>query len=117
MCDPRPVWKIWDEFGIESAKMRGYWEKDCPVKTNNPDVHATVYQKEGVSLIAVASWNEKPFRFLFQFDWKGLGIDSTKAVLIASEIKDFQKQTIFNPSDSIPIEPKKGWLLYLREKN
>jgi hypothetical protein len=61
-----------------------------------------------MSLIAVASWNEKPLRFLFQFDWKGLGIDSTKAVLIASEIKDFQKQTIFNPSDSIPIEPKKG---------
>jgi hypothetical protein len=117
LCDPRPVWKIWDEFGIESATMKGYWEKDCPVKTNNPDVYATVYQKEGMSLIAVASWNEKPLRFLFQFDWKGLGIDSTKAVLIASEIKDFQKQTIFNPSDSIPIEPKKGWLLYLREKN
>jgi hypothetical protein len=117
LCDPRPVWEIWEEFGIESAKMRGYWEKDCLVKTNNPDVYATVYQKEGMSLIAVASWNEKPLRFLFQFDWKGLGIDSTKAVLIASEIKDFQKQTIFNPSDSIPIEPKKGWLLYLREKN
>ena len=116
LCDPRPVWKIWDEFGIGSATMIGYWEKNCPVRTNHPYIHATIYQKEGVSLIAVASWNEKMDRFSFHFDWKSLGIDSAKAVLFAPEIKDFQKQTIFNPGDLIPIEPRKGWLLYIREK-
>ncbi len=117
LCDPRPVWKIWDEFDIESATMKGYWEKDCPVKTNNSNIHATVYQKEGVSLIAVASWNDKPCSFLFRFDWKGLGVDPAKAILFAPEIKDFQKQSTFNPGDSIPIEPQKGWLLYLRTKS
>jgi hypothetical protein len=116
LCDPRPVWKIWDEFGIESSIMSGYWEKDCPVITNNPDVHATVYQKDGVSLIAVASWNEQPCSFIFRFDWKALGIDPAKAVLAAPIIKDFQQQGRFNPGDAIPIEPGKGWLLYLREK-
>ena len=115
-CDPRPVWKIWDEFGIESATMKGYWEKDCPVRTDHPDINATVYEKKGVSLIAVASWNKQPVVFKFQFDWKALGIDPLKAVLFAPEIKDFQKETTFNPGDPIPVEPTKGWLLYLREK-
>ena len=39
--------------------MKGYWEKDCPVTINNPDVHATIYQKEGESLISVGSWADK----------------------------------------------------------
>ena len=116
-CDPRPVWKVWDDFGIESATMKGYWEKDCPATTNNPGIHATIYQKDEQSLISVASWGEKPVRFIFQFDWKALGLDKDNAVLVAPEIRDFQKEITFNPGDSIPIEPMKGWLLYLRKKS
>jgi hypothetical protein len=116
-CDPRPVWEVWDKFGIESSVMKGYWEKDCPVRTDNPDIYATVYQKEGESLISVASWAEKPVRFLFQFDWKTLGLDPDKAVLFAPYVKDFQEENSFSPGDSIPVDPKKGWLIYLREKN
>jgi hypothetical protein len=117
LCDPRPVWKIWDEFGIESSSMKGYWEKDCPIRASHPDINATLYQKKSSSLISVASWNDYPVRFLFNIDWETLGIDSAKAVLVAPEIKDFQNYTIFNPGDSIPIEPQKGWLFYVREKN
>ncbi|PSL45571.1 hypothetical protein CLV51_104277 [Chitinophaga niastensis] len=116
-CDPRDIWKIWDEFGIESARMIGYWEKKCPVKTSHPGIYATIYQKESKTLIAVASWAEQPIKFSFQFDWKALGIDPEKAILIAPEIKNFQHYTIFKPGDSIPVEPKKGWLLYIQRKN
>ena len=116
-CDPRPVWEIWDNFGIESSEMKGYWEKDCPVRTNNPDIKATVYQKEGESLISVASWSAKTTKFKFKFDWKTLGLDPGKAILVAPEIINFQHEKIFNIYDNIPIEPKKGWLLYLRERD
>ena len=83
LCDPRPGWKIWDEFGIEAATMKGYWEKDCPVKTDNPNIHATIYQKEGGSLISVASWSNQSVSFKFSFDWKALGIEPQDAVLVA----------------------------------
>ncbi len=116
-CDPRPVWKIWDEFGIESSAMKGYWEEDCPVRTNHPDIRATIYQKEGESLISVANWADQTEKFSFQFDWKSLGIEPGKAVLVAPEIKDFQKSATFNVGDKIPVESKKGWLLYLRKTN
>ena len=115
-CDPRPVWEIWDEFGIENSAMKGYWEKDCPVTVNNPDVHATLYQKEGESLIAVGSWADKKTMFIMQFDWKTLGIDSEKTILYAPYIKDFQEERTFEPDEPIPVDPKKGYLIYVKEK-
>jgi hypothetical protein len=114
-CDPRPVWEIWDKFGIESAAMKGYWEKDCPVTVTNQDVKATVYQKAGESLIAIGNWADDPVTFSFQFDWKALGLDPSKAIIVAPYIKNFQKEQTFKPDEMIPVESKKGWLFYLRE--
>ena len=34
VCDPRPVWKLWDEFGIADARMTGFWEPEVPVKAD-----------------------------------------------------------------------------------
>ena len=115
-CDPRPVWEIWDKFGIENSAMKGYWEKDCPVSTNNPDVLATVYQKQGELLISVGNWAEKPTEFLFHFDWKALGLDPAKSVLRAPYIKDFQQERVFRIDESISVESKKGWLIIAKEK-
>ncbi len=55
-CDE--MWKFWDTFGIEKAKIIGYWDKNCPVKPTNPRIKATVYQKPGEALIALAEWPE-----------------------------------------------------------
>jgi hypothetical protein len=55
-CDE--MWKFWDTFGIEKAKMVGYWDKHCPVKPTNSQIKATVYQKRGEALIALAEWPE-----------------------------------------------------------
>lgn len=115
-CDPRPVWEIWDKFGIETSVMKGYWEKDCPVRTSRDDIKATVYQKNGESLISVASWAGDRSEFKFSFDWNSLGIDGSKAILKAPFIKDFQEERTFSPGDPIPVDPGKGWLLFLREE-
>ncbi|HBE40155.1 MAG TPA: hypothetical protein DDW27_02960, partial [Bacteroidales bacterium] len=115
ICDPTPVWKIWDEFGIESSEMSGYWEKDCPVRTSNPSVYATVYLKQRKSLISVGNWADKPVTFIFQFDWKRLGIDPVKAVLSAHDIRDFQKKAVFRTGDRIMVGPKEGLLIFLSE--
>ncbi|MBK8882106.1 MAG: hypothetical protein IPN67_06850 [Bacteroidales bacterium] len=116
LCDPRPVWKIWDEFGIESSVMKGYWQNDCPVKTDRPDVKATIYLKNGESLLSVASWAEDPVKFLLKFDWKVLGIDPSKAELYAPSVENFQEERSFRPDETIPVEPGKGWMIIVKEK-
>jgi hypothetical protein len=113
-ADPRPVWKIWDSFGIADAKMIGYWEPDCPVRTDRPDILATAYVRKGRTLISVASWAPADASVHLRIDWKALGLDPKKAKLVAPEIKDFQPVAVFQPSDAIPVHPNRGWILELR---
>jgi len=115
-ADPRPVWRLWDRFGIADARMAGYWEPSCPVRTNNPDVRATVYQKPGKALIALGSWASQPLRVKLQIDWKKLGLDPSDATLLAPPVADYQPAAEFAPGDEIPLEPLKGWLLILTKK-
>ena len=115
-ADPRPIWKLWDEFGMKGTEMIGYWSENCPVKTNNEKVLATVYKKKGAALISIASWADADTNVQLEIDWKSLGIDPAKAVITAPEIKNFQVQSSFAPTQSIPVEKGKGWLLIIKEK-
>ena len=56
------MWAFWDEFGIQKATMLGYWDATCPVRTDRPDVLATVYRKPHEALIALAHWPKEAGR-------------------------------------------------------
>ena len=114
--DPRPLWKIWDDFGIQEARMRGYWSPSCPVKTDNTDVLATAYVKKDTVLVSIASWAEDIVLCKLEIDWKTLGMNPENMKLHAPFIKEFQGKTTFKPTDMIPVEPGKGWLLILSKK-
>ena len=114
--DPRPLWKIWDDFGIQEARMRGYWSPSCPVKTDNTDVLATAYVKKDTVLVSIASWAEDIVLCKLEIDWKTLGMNPENMKLHAPFIKEFQGTTTFKPTDMIPVEPGKGWLLILSKK-
>ncbi|WP_430973750.1 glycoside hydrolase domain-containing protein [Sunxiuqinia rutila] len=114
-CDPRPVWKVWDEFGIEQSQMVGFWEKEPVVLTNNSLVKATAYIRDGKTLIALGNWSDKTEKVKLNLDWDRIGFSSANARLIAPEIADFQPSAQFAITDKIPIESKKGWLFIIEE--
>lgn len=114
-ADPRPIWKAWDDFGMQGTKMVGYWSPSCPVKTGVGDIPATVYKKQGAALVALASWATQDTAVTLKIDWAGLGIDSTHATIEAPEIKNFQPARHFAPGDALPVEKGKGWLLIIRQ--
>ena len=113
-ADPRPIWKLWDDFGIKGSDMIGYWSENCPVKTNNGKVLATVYKKNGTALISVASWAEEDVNIKLNIDWDKLGIDSSKAKLVAPAISNFQPAREFSVDGELPVAKGKGWLLILK---
>jgi hypothetical protein len=115
-CDPREVWKIWDHFDIAHAKMIGYWDKSCPVKTNNAAVLATAYVHNGKTLVSLASWATSTSKVKLNVDWKSLGIDPSKAKISAPAIPGFQVSEQFSINDEISVEPKKGWLLFIENR-
>lgn len=111
--DPRPLWKLWDSFGIEQAQMIGWWVHDTPVQTGRDDVLATSYVRDGKTLVALASWAPQPTTVKLRIDWKALGLKPGSARLVAPAVERFQSAAEFKPGDAIPVEPGKGWLLVL----
>jgi len=109
--DPRPLWRLWDEFGIEESRMIGYWVPDRPVRTNRSDVLATSYVKDGSALIAIASWSDSTQDVTLEFDWDALGLAGNNAILEALPIEGLQSARAFLPYDPIPVEPGKGVIL------
>jgi hypothetical protein len=113
-ADPSPIWKLWDGFGMKGSAMIGYWSENCPVKTDNEKVLATVYKKNGAALISIASWADTNVDAALIIDWKKLGIDPSKVTITAPEVKNFQPARTFTINEKIPVEKGKGWLLIVK---
>jgi len=110
--DPRPIWKLWDDFGIQDAKMIGYWDKACPVATGHPDILATAYVKEDRTLVALASWAKESVDILLHIEWTAIGRNPATAQIHMPAVESFQGERALAATDPIPIEPAKGaWMI------
>ena len=113
---PAPVWKLWKDFGIEEAQMIGYWDETCPVKTDHPDVKATVYVRPGKTLVAIGNFGAQDQTIRLTIDWKALGLDPSKATIEAPQVENFQQFQTFD-NIYIPVKSKEGWLLIIQSDN
>jgi hypothetical protein len=114
--DPRPIWRVWDTFGMQGTEMVGYWVPSPPVKTDRADVLATVYTKRGAALVALASWSEGDSDVRLTIDWRALGLDPARTTIVAPEVQAFQPARRFTAGETIRVPRGKGWLLVLREE-
>lgn len=110
------MWAFWDRFGIQTADWIGYWEPNCPVKTDRPGVLATVYRKKGKSLVAIAHWPQPgepagPVTVNLAIDWKALGLSPGRVRMHAPAIQSFQPASELKVGAPVVIEPGKGMLI------
>jgi hypothetical protein len=115
-ADPRPIWKVWDDFGIKNSEMIGYWSPNCPVKTSDDKVLVTVYKKNGAALLSIASWAANDVSVKLNIDWKKLGMDPASVIITAPEMQNFQPGRTFGVDETIPVAKNKGWLLIIKSK-
>ena len=111
--DPRALWQL-GRLGRSRTRMIGFWVPGSTRAHRAADVLATVYQGEGRSIVAVASWAPDTARVQLAVDWTRLGLDPAKARITAPEIAGFQEGRSFDAAGPIPVEPGKGWLLVLQ---
>ncbi|MCX6365570.1 MAG: DUF6067 family protein [Armatimonadetes bacterium] len=102
--DPRPLWKAFDDYGIKNTEMIGFWDDTCPVKTNHPDVRATVYKAKDRLLIALASWAKTDVSVT-------LTLPKNIQTLHAAAIANFQPEANFAAGTPLPIPAGKGLFL------
>jgi len=110
---PEPIWKFWDEWGIEKMEMIGYWDEECPVRVDGEGVLATAYVGKERMIVSLASWAEGEVECGLEIDWEKLGIEPETAIVTAPEIAEFQPEREFAAGKKIPVSPAKGWLLVI----
>ncbi len=116
--NPRPVWKLWDDFGVVDSEFIGWWaEGDCPVRCADPLVKASVWVRPGKkSLVSVANFASDSRRVKLQIDWKALGLDPTKAKLYAPALREYgQREAIVPPESELFLRPVAGAVFILDE--
>ncbi|MGL4781289.1 MAG: glycoside hydrolase domain-containing protein, partial [Bacteroidales bacterium] len=108
---PAPVWKLWEDFGIDDAKMIGYWDSESPVKTTEENVKVTSFVKSNKVLLSLGNFDSKSHKIKLKINWEKLGVDENKAQIIAPYVEDFQDKRIIKLDENLEIQAKKGLLL------
>lgn len=108
--NPVPLWKLWDDFGMQDAVMKGYWDEACPVKPDLTDVPATVFMTKDKALVAIANWTDGPLTVSLTLDAAKLGF--TPASVTLPEVEGLQKENREADLSKIEIPGKAGaWIL------
>lgn len=115
-CDPRAIWKIWDEFGIAEATMMGFWNERPAVTTSEEVVKVTAYCKPEKALLSVGNYSDQAKTVSLNIDWKQLKLDPKQVKLVAPSIDGFQEGCTWKVEDPITVFPRKGLLIYVLPK-
>jgi hypothetical protein len=74
----------------------------------------TAYKKEGKILLSIGNYSDEVKDVTLNFDWEQLGITPENKTLVAPEVKDMQPASQWNLDGSIRVQPRKGWLIYIK---
>lgn len=116
-CDPSALWKLWDAFGIQKARMIGYWDPEVPLKCSRDDIKVTVYQKKDKLLVVYASWAKGNVRIQLAPDWKKLGMDPGKVAIYAPQIDGLQTRKEYSGLDGIDVPAGEGGFIVIEKRN
>ncbi|MCC7054491.1 MAG: DUF5107 domain-containing protein [Gemmatimonadaceae bacterium] len=111
--DPTPLWKVWDEFGIQQSRMHGWWSGAAPVTTGDADILATTWTKPGSAMVSLGSWKADDTPVRLTIDWQALGLDPARTRIRAPAIANFQAAGTYDPGAPITVPGKRGLLLIL----
>ncbi len=113
---PTPIWKLWEDFKINESKMIGYWDINCPIKTNHDNVKATLFVKPDKILISIGNFYHEDKNVQLSFNWKELGLDPDGVILEVPEIDELQSQGVLSVNDEFIVKGKEGIIFILKEK-
>ena len=111
--NPGNIWKIFEEFNIDSSRMIGYWVENSPVKINNNKIKCTIFQHNDKILISLASWSNKTENVYLNFDWEKINFNNSSVGLSSPFIDGLQDYNTYKIGEKIEIEGNSGIVLIL----
>ena len=113
---PEYMWKFWDEYNIDKKDMIGFWDKNNPIRSNNPEVEATIFKSRDEVLISVANYSDKPQACRLNISWAALGMSPDAVEAEMPAITEFQDKRSVNLNKDLDIDAAKGYMIVLRRK-
>ncbi len=101
-----PIWNFWDKYSIQDKEMIGYWDEKSPVKTDNPNVSATIYKGDKQSIISIAAWGNED-------QTVNVKIDFPYVKVYQPAIEMFQDEADVDLSKPLTIPKGKGFLFVI----
>jgi Tfp pilus assembly protein PilF len=119
--DPAPIWRLWDQFGIQQSTMHGWWSGRDPVRTSDADVLATTWSKTTdagpvKAMISLGNWRATDAPVTLTVDWGALGLDPARVRLRAPAVQAFQEGAVWAPGDRITVPGGKGLVLLVEQR-
>lgn len=112
---PKNLWKFFDDYHFSERDLMGYWEKDCPVKSSDPNTKASLYKGTDDLIIAVANWSDKDVVTNLTLDHSVLKTPG-EYTLMTPDIDGFQQNIVLNSIEELTIPAKKGFLIVVKKK-
>lgn len=112
---PDELWKFWDEYNFKGKELIGYWDKTCPVSTNNEHIIASIFKGKNESIIAVGNWSKDDQDTSVLIDWNALGYDASKCTISIPFLKDFQDEQPLQSLSSLNVPGGKGYMIIIKE--
>ena len=109
--NPAAIWKAWADFGIENARMSGYWDEYAFAKTDSPDVKATAFIRGDKALVILGNFAAEPRTVKLTVDGRWVG--RRRLQFVARPVPGFQEGRTFAVGEPIPVPAKRGWLLWV----
>lgn len=111
--NPTALWQLWDDFDMQNANIRGFWDKQCPVITNNSTLRTTVYTHGDKAMVVIANWTDMPQTSKITIDEKLLGFSPTSYIL--PEIRHMQWGNTLKKLDKCEIMGRGGMIILLQK--
>ena len=112
--NPVPMWQTLDAFGIDQAKMYGYWDSRNPVSSDNALIPVTTYLRDDAAMLAIANWNnDSTQRCQIRIDTRKLGFRPTQIYL--PEIDELQPAGTIDLNNEIEIPACSGHIVILKK--
>lgn len=101
------IYRLWDDFGIQDAELRGYWDEKNPFSATESDVKVTSYRNDDKILLAVYNFSSEKKKFALT------GAENYRVE--KPKVKGIQRSSRVDAS-AMTLKGRSGMFLLLRKK-
>lgn len=107
--------KLFNEFDIENAELKGFWDKTNPIKVDNSKVYCTTYIKDGDMIAVFYNANKKTTTFEVGIENK-FGYTTLGKKVKAPDIEGLQTSKKVNFGKPMKLKAEQGLIVYVKSK-